>query len=152
MIVNNSIGVWITSDSSLLNTFYYNSFINNINQAYSFAPTTKWNDGAGRGNYWSDYTGVDDGSPDPRTDEPRVAGDGVGDTLLPHQGVDWYPLMRVRGDVNGDDIVDNSDLILVVINLGPVPPKPSECDTNGDIMVSVLDIIIVAINLGKTDC
>jgi hypothetical protein len=31
--------------------------------------------------------GVDDGS------NNRTAGDGIGDTLLPHQGVDWYPLI-----------------------------------------------------------
>ena len=47
-----------------------------------------WDDGAGRGNYRSDYGGRDDSS------GGRVKGDGVGDTDLLHQGVDWYPLMR----------------------------------------------------------
>ncbi|MBC8468950.1 MAG: hypothetical protein H8D56_05715 [Planctomycetes bacterium] len=43
------------------------------------------------GNYWSDYIGLDDGTP--YLDTIRVAGDGIGDTLLPHAGVDIYPLM-----------------------------------------------------------
>lgn len=47
-------------------------------------------------NYWSNYTGADDGS------NGGVAGDGVGDTEIPHpfidQGygfyqLDYYPLM-----------------------------------------------------------
>lgn len=55
-----------------------------------------WDDG-GEGNYWDDYVGLDDGT------DSRIAGDGVGDTNLPHAGedqfgnflgVDNYPLVR----------------------------------------------------------
>lgn len=84
-ITNNSIGAWIPT-STVPNTFYHNNFINNTNQVN--APTfTKWDNGTA-GNYWSDYTGLDDGS------DGRVAGDGIGDTKIPHLGYDNYPLMN----------------------------------------------------------
>jgi len=41
----------------------------------------------GEGNYWSDYSGLDDGS------GGRAVGDGVGDTDLPWHGADNYPLI-----------------------------------------------------------
>jgi hypothetical protein len=57
----------------------------------------------GEGNYWGDYTGVDDGS------NGRIAGDGVGDTEIPHPVIDQgngyfqldnYPLLDfVRGGI-----------------------------------------------------
>ena len=45
------------------------------------------------GNYWSNYDGLDDGS---GTGKHAIAGDGIGDTLIPHPdpGYDYYPLMR----------------------------------------------------------
>ncbi|UCE38440.1 MAG: right-handed parallel beta-helix repeat-containing protein [Thermoplasmata archaeon] len=73
------------------NTIYHNNFINNANQLYRIGSQNTWDNGAGEGNHWSDYTGLDDGS------NGRVAGDGVGDTDIPHPypgGVDWYPLME----------------------------------------------------------
>jgi parallel beta-helix repeat protein len=71
--------------SSSLNTIHHNLFINNggVDQSYS---QNDWDDGL-RGNYWDDYTGLDDGS------DGRLAGDGVGDTGLPYLGVDNYPLI-----------------------------------------------------------
>ena len=79
-IAKNSIGVWIPTESSLNNTLYHNNFIDNPTQAQSFAFTTKWDKGT-EGNFWSDYTGED------------LDSDGIGDTLLPHLDVDYYPLM-----------------------------------------------------------
>jgi nitrous oxidase accessory protein NosD len=48
---------------------------------------TEWDNGF-EGNYWGDYAGLDDGS------GGRIAGDGVGDTALPHLGADSCPLIE----------------------------------------------------------
>lgn len=70
------------------NIICHNNFSNNTNQVDIYQSSDTWNDDVGKGNFWSNYAGADDGS------NNRTAGDGVGDTLLPHQGVDWYPLMN----------------------------------------------------------
>jgi parallel beta-helix repeat protein len=54
------------------------------------------------GNYWSNYTGLDDGS---GTGKHTIDGDGIGDTKIPHPGpgFDFYPFMSESGwkdDVN----------------------------------------------------
>ena len=79
----NTIGIRITS--SFNNLFYYNNIIDNSYPlAGSGQPYTlnTWDDGAGMGNYWSDYDGEDTND------------DGIGDTDLPHLGVDYYPMMN----------------------------------------------------------
>jgi len=100
-IMKNKYGVYLWSCGH--NTFYYNNFIENTNQVihYDTALTANtWDDSkyppaipGCKGNYWSDYTGKDDGTGKGRFNEPRRAGDKIGDTLIPHLGVDWYPLM-----------------------------------------------------------
>jgi len=76
----NDYGINITGNS-YVNLVYYNEFIENTVQADDgFA--TVWDDGIGRGNYWSDYLGVD------------LDGDGIGDTLLDHLGFDQYPIVH----------------------------------------------------------
>lgn len=64
------------------NVFYHNNFINNKEQVYQEASSSKWDNGH-EGNYWSDYQGED------------LNKDGVGDTLLPHLGLDYHPLVNV---------------------------------------------------------
>ena len=64
------------------NVIYHNNFLHNkwqLDQANSF---NTWDNGT-QGNYWSDYTGTD-------TDH-----DGVGDTMLPHLGADYHPLISI---------------------------------------------------------
>ena len=123
------------------NTFYHNNIINNEVQLDRYKSSNTWDNGAGEGNYWSDYTGLDDGS------DGRVAGDGVGDTDLPHQGVDYYPLMsqlgiRPQADAGPDQTVDedtsvnfdgsgstgDTDITSYAWNFGDGTPTVSETD------------------------
>ena len=87
-------------ESSTDNIIYHNNFIDNTIQAYHYntpLDANTWDTDVcpgAEGNYWSDYEGVDDGSGVGRWGETRVAGDGIGDTMIPHQNVDYYPLMH----------------------------------------------------------
>ncbi|MDH5449040.1 MAG: hypothetical protein OEX01_08600, partial [Candidatus Bathyarchaeota archaeon] len=61
------------------------------------------------GNYWSNYNGTDLGT------------DGIGDTELPWEGVDYYPLMNPYwspGDVNHDLKVDIYDVVRITAVYG----------------------------------
>jgi len=105
-ISKNKYGVYVWNCSG--NTFYHNNFIVNTAQVDKYsADLTKntWDTNVRpgtEGNYWSDYTGVDDGTGVGRWGEPRKAADGIGDTRIPHSqvagvswfGLDWYPLMH----------------------------------------------------------
>ena len=82
----NTWGIYFEAGATA-NTLYHNNLLDNVKQIHQGLGNT-WDSG-GEGNYWSDYHGLDDGSGD------RVAGDGIGDTDLPHCGVDSYPLMTV---------------------------------------------------------
>jgi parallel beta-helix repeat protein len=104
-IGENRIGLRLFSSND--NFVYLNNFIYNEQQLeleHSFANTY---DNGYEGNYWSDYNGTD-------TDR-----DGIGDTNIPHQKVDWLPLMGMVRFVNieyGEELygvytISNSTLI-----------------------------------------
>lgn len=95
-VSGNAYGIYLRYQSS--NNIFHNNIIDNIYQAYDSDPASnEWHHPELlEGNYWSDYTGLDDGS------NGRIAGDGIGDTNIPHpytdQGngyyqLDNYPLM-----------------------------------------------------------
>ena len=80
-LLNSTYGMSILHSTG--NTIYHNNFIGNKKQLYQVGCSSVWHNEAGEGNYWSDYNGTD-------TD-----GDGIGDTSVPHLGVDYYPLMNI---------------------------------------------------------
>lgn len=100
-IVNNTMeksvnGVAMENESKN-NTIHHNNFIWNNAHVEFYEDSVLllqnfWDDGA-EGNYWDDYIGLDNGN------SSRVAGDGVGDTNLPHLGVDYYPLITPRNPI-----------------------------------------------------
>lgn len=85
MIVDNFVGILLEYSNS--NILYDNGFINNAEHVRDQSGSNVWNNQKNVGNYWDNYVGLDDGS------NSRVAGDGVGDTGLPHLNVDDFPLI-----------------------------------------------------------
>ena len=79
-IANNGKGVQINSIEKT-NEFYLNNFVNNTIQVEHWGVAT-W-DKASQGNYWDDYTGVDNNK------------DGIGDTpyIIDESNQDNFPLM-----------------------------------------------------------
>jgi parallel beta-helix repeat protein len=74
------------------NSIYHNSFVNNADQIHSENSVNSWdNSYPSAGNYWSDYTGVDEKiSPV----QNQLGSDGIGDTpyVMDTYNVDRYPL------------------------------------------------------------
>ena len=75
------------------NLIYHNNIMKGVNDPYPASnywhhPTLL------EGNYWFNYAGADDGS---GTGKHADAGDGIGDTDIPHPGpgFDYYPLMNM---------------------------------------------------------
>lgn len=83
-VSNNSV-VGIHLEESSNNVLYRNNLLHNgLNdegQLNNSTSTNTWDNDA-EGNYWSDYVGQD------------LNGDGIGDTNIPHLGVDSHPLIE----------------------------------------------------------
>jgi parallel beta-helix repeat protein len=78
-ITGNENGIFM--DDSSDNVLHHNNIIDNAVQLNLFIEINTWDNEGGVGNYWSDYNGND-------TNE-----DGIGDTDVPHHGVDNFPMM-----------------------------------------------------------
>jgi parallel beta-helix repeat protein len=95
-VLNNYYGFYFDRFSNE-NQVYHNNFIDNVNQAKDCG-ASQWDDGyPSSGNYWSDYTGIDEKS-GPNQDQP--GSDGIGDTPYNITGganKDRYPLMYPWG-------------------------------------------------------
>jgi parallel beta-helix repeat protein len=85
-IINNSnIGISLGPDSNST-LVQYNNFIQNGIQAFDMGENSWYR--SAQGNYWSDYTGLDNGA------NGREFNDGIGDTEIPHLNLDYYPFMN----------------------------------------------------------
>ncbi len=89
--LNNMNGIRLRDSNN--NRIYYNNIINNVIQALELdeSNNNNWDNGNFEGNYWSDYNGLDNG------ENYRAIGDGIGDTELPHYGLDYYPFVNKSG-------------------------------------------------------
>ncbi len=102
IIVNNTLlnndnnGIYLYNSKG--NIIYHNNILNNVNQVYDNSPAkNNWHHTSLlEGNYWSDYTGVDDGS---GSGKHSIAGDFIGDTKLPHPAANFdnYPFIIQDG-------------------------------------------------------
>jgi len=107
-----------------------------------------WNNGC-EGNYWSNYNGSD------------LDNDGVGDTDLPWEGVDNYPLMNLYWnpcDINHDLTIDMKDISASARAFDTVPEDPlwnPHADITGpehlvpDSKVDMRDIGLIARDFGE---
>jgi len=91
---NNEYGIYLYSSSNG-NVIYHNNFIDNVQNAYDACSNT-WDDGyPSGGNYWSDYSGVDNYSGPGQ----NISGsDGIGDTpynITGGSNQDRYPSMAM---------------------------------------------------------
>ena len=142
-ISNNPTGINVMG-SSWYTDIYHNNLINNEYQIFmGLGGHTSWDNGC-EGNYWSDFEGID------------LDGDGIGDTELPWQSVDYYPLIDPfwnPGDVNHDSTVDSYDVVLVC---GAYGTTTSDLNWNGhcDIAqpfgkINIYDVVLICTNYGE---
>jgi len=120
VVSNNAVGIGLWGGRPPSNNLiYHNDIISNEKQAVDIGNTNKWDNGCpSGGNYWSDYTGVDNYS-GVNQDEP--GSDGIGDTpyaIYDFSGVlksyDNYPWLSQSDwltppDSDGDGVPDDQD-------------------------------------------
>lgn len=127
------------------NSIYHNYIIDNYEQASGWRSVNNtWDDGyPSGGNYWSDYTGIDDYS-GPYQNE--TGSDGIGDTPygIDINNQDRYPLMNPWGDVK-PPVADASSTQSVDDQLGQYygyTPEFPTC-TSIILMLTMLTVAIV---------
>ncbi len=143
-IMKNDVGIhfWDNSNGSII---YHNNFIENGWQVrYLVGPSScVWDNGC-EGNYWSNYNGTD------------LEGNGIGDTELPWEDVDSYPLMNVYwnpADVDHDLDADLYDAVKLLIAYGSklgnenFNPHCDIAELYGEI--DLYDAVLVLVNYGK---
>jgi len=142
MASDNNCGISLRGSSNN-NTIYHNNLINNTNYNAYDEHTNQWDSGSA-GNYYSDYTGIDNNT------------DGIGDTHHPIPGgvsIDRFPLMQSwtppqKGDLNGDGFITPADaaIALVIAAGGSASCDPATfaaADVSDDHRVTSLDALMI---------
>jgi len=130
------------------NTFYHNNFVQNQKQVETDAINTWDNNSPSGGNYWSNYTGVDNN------------GDGLGDTRyeIDLNNIDHYPLIRPANDtllltdLNDDRVTDIRDISIAAQAYGGIPGSLKWsllADINGDLRTDLKDLGPILLNFQK---
>ncbi len=154
IISNNAYG--LSPYYSTNNTIYHNSFINNQFSVNPNEPLDIWDNSYPLGgNYWSDYTGVDQKS-GPSQDQP--GSDGIIDLpyVIDLNNRDNYPLIDQFNpkpwDINRDGYVNAKDAISLGQHFGAQIGMPNylrAADVNLDGFISAKDAIVVGIHFGE---
>ena len=139
---NNGYGIELIGVDN--NTFCHNNILGSVNkQVDTQNLTNAWDNGC-EGNYWSNYDGSD------------LDNDGVGDTYLPWEGVDYYPLMNphwIPADVNHDLEINIFDVVRITGAYGTTPASPY-WNPHADIAqpfgkIDIFDIVLCTGHYGK---
>jgi len=130
-------------DSSHSNMLVWNNFVEYDDVLIGNDPPNVWDNGRW-GNYWSNYNGSD------------LDDDGVGDTDLPWEGVDNYPLMNLFwniGDVDHDFDVDIFDVVKAAGIYGSTSADPNwnpHCDIAEPYgIIDIFDLVMIANSYGE---
>jgi len=126
------------------NIMYHNNFVNNTHQVIvSYSSNNAWDNGC-EGNYWRNYNGTD------------LNGDGIGDTNLSWESVDYYPLMNLYwnpADINHDLKVDIYDVVLACSAYTSTPSDPHwnpHCDIAESYgIIDIYDIVMICTSYGE---
>jgi len=126
------------------NKVYHNNIIDSWDQQGADVGSANFWDNACEGNYWSNYNGSD------------ADGDGIGDTELPWEGVDYYPLMNPYwnpGDVDHDldvDLYDAAELLTAYGSKIGSKGFNCHCDISEPYgQVDLYDAVLLLVNYGK---
>jgi parallel beta-helix repeat protein len=138
---NNLYGIRLFSSS--FNRILHNNLIENAESVSLISSYENvWDNGC-EGNYWSNYNGTD------------LDLDGVGDTCIPWEAVDCYPLMGpyVAGDINHDGVVNILDVVETAVFYGSTPSSP-DWNPHADIaepygVIDILDLVTCTFHYGE---